>query len=282
MTTKFCLICTFLCGICLIGKAQTTSTGLSAADSLFASGQFLAARVGYERVLFVANEEPVTKFSAVIGKARCLKQQGLYGAAATFLNGQIQTNYPDSLQYWLRHEQILCTYLAGQFENTLSQIERLPYLHPSTLPSPLLMAVRVMTLNELRRWPEADTAYHTLAKYVRADTTRPNPYQQLPRLKSEKKAQWLSTFIPGAGQLYAGKPGEAALSILVQSAGLYFGITSFLQGYYLSAWGAGAGLFGSFHAGGVRRAEVLVQQLNQKRATVFNRQARQQVLELVK
>lgn len=278
MTTKFCLICTFLCGICLIGKAQTP---VIIADSLFESGQFLAARVAYERVLF-AGANPNELFPAAVGKARCLKQQGLYAPAVTFLNGQIQTNYPDSLLYLLRHEQILCAYLAGQFENTLSLIDRLPYLHPDVLLSPLLMAVRVLTLNELQRWPEADTAYHELALYVRADTARSNPYQRLPRLKSEKKAQWLSTFIPGAGQLYAGKPGEAALSVLVQSAGLYFGITSFLQGYYLSAWGVGAGLFGSFHAGGVRRAEVLVRQLNQKRTATFNAQVRQQVLGLIK
>ncbi|MBC3791219.1 TM2 domain-containing membrane protein YozV [Spirosoma sp. LMG 31447] len=224
--------------------------------------------------------EPVEQFSAAMGKARCLKQQGLNAQAVTFLNSQIQAIYPDSLTYQLRREQILCAYLAGQFENTLSLLDRLPYLHPDIPAPPLLMAVRVLSLNELNRWTEADTAYRALATYTHADTVQ-TPYKQLPRLKSEKKAQWLSTFIPGAGQFYAGKPGEAGLSILVQSAGLYFGITSFLRGYYLSAWGVGAGLFGSFHAGGVRRAEVLVRQLNQQRAAAFNSQLRQQVLKLI-
>ena len=163
-------------------------------SSLFASGQFLAARVAHERVLF-AGGEPAALFPAAVGKARCLKQQGLYAPAVTFLNGQMQTNYSDSLLYQLRHEQILCAYLAGQFENTLSLIDRLPYLHPDAQPSPLLMTVRVLTLNELQRWSEADTAYQKLAVHIRADTARQNPYQKLPRLKSEKKAQWLSTFI---------------------------------------------------------------------------------------
>ncbi|ADB41280.1 tetratricopeptide repeat protein [Spirosoma linguale] len=277
MTTRFCLICTFLCGICLIASAQNP---LAQADSLFASGQFLAARVGYERVLYTA-ESPDLQFGASIGKARCLKQQGLYAQAVTFLNGQVQPSYPDSLLYPLRREQILCAYLAGQFENALSLLDRLPYLHPDTPVSPLLIAIRVLSLNELRRWPEASVAYHELAVMAQADTLSV-PYQQIPELKSEKKAQWLSTFIPGAGQFYAGRPGEAALSIVMQSAGLYFGVTSFLQGYYLSAWGVGAGLFGSFHAGGVRRAEVLVRQLNQRRAAAFNANVRQQVLEMVK
>ncbi len=276
MTTRFCLICTFLCGICSIGKGQVT-----AGDSLFSSGQYVAARVAYERVLF-GTTEPDAVFAASMGKARCLKQQGLYASTVTFLNGQLQSNLPDSLLYRLRHEQILNAYLAGQFENTLSLVERLPYLHPNASPAPMLLAIRVLSLNELQRWPTADTAYHELAALVTADSTLPNPYRALPRLKSEKKAQWLSTFIPGAGQLYAGRPGEAVVSVLVQSAGLYFGITSFINGYYLSAWGVGAGLFGSFHAGGIRRAEVLVRQRNQQRANAFNAQLRERVIGLIK
>lgn len=276
MTIKFYLTCTFLYGICLIAEAQPS---LIQADSLFESGQFLAARVAYERVLF-DNPETNAQFSAALGKARCLKQQGLNAQAVTFLNSHIQFTYPDSLLYQLRREQIVCTYLAGQFENTLSLLERLPYLHPDVPSVPFLMVVRILALNELQRWSEASITYHELAAIVRADTSQ-NPYRQLPQLKSEKKAQWLSTFIPGAGQLYAGKPMEAALSIVMQSAGLYFGITSFLQGYYLSAWGVGAGLFGSFHAGGVRRSEVLIRQVNQQKAATFNKQVRQQLLGIV-
>lgn len=272
------MICTFLCGICSITKGQFTT---QTADSLFAQGQFLAARVAYERILF-GGGEPTTQFPAALGKARCLKQQGLYASAVTFLDGQMQTSYSDSLLYKLRQEQILCAYLGGQFENTLSLLDRLPYLHPDESPTVVQQSIRVLALNELQRWPEAEHAYGELAAHVRADTAGRNPYNKLPRLKSEKKAQWLSTFIPGAGQLYAGKPGEAMLSLLVQSAGLYFGITSFLQGYYLSAWGVGAGLFGSFHNGGVRRAEILIQQQNQQKVATFNTQARQQVLKLIK
>lgn len=277
MTTRFCLICTFLFGICSINNAQIPA---ATADSLFAAGQFLAARVAYERVLFTATD-PSAQFPAAIGKARCLKQQGLYALAVTFLNGQIQTDYPDSLRYQLRYEQILCAYLAGQFENTLSLYERLQYLHPHVPATPLLQCIRILALNELRRWPEAATAYYDLATHVRTDTSQSNPYRQLPRLKNEKKAKQLATFIPGGGQLYAGKPGEAALSLLIQSAGLYFGLTSFLQGYYLSAWGIGASLFGSFQAGGVRRTEVLVRQFNQRQAARFNAEARRLLLEMI-
>jgi tetratricopeptide (TPR) repeat protein len=275
--------------MCSLADAQSA---LQTADSLLATGRYLAARVAYERVLFAADTGigpghvglgdagPAASGRAALGKANCLKQQGLYASAAAFLTGQAQPDLPDSLRRQLVREQILCAYLAGQFENTLSLLDRLRYLNPDQPETPFSVSIKILSLNELQRWPEAAESYRQLQLLAGADTTQPGPYRHLPRLKSESKAQWLSTFIPGAGQLYAGKPAEAALSVLVQSAGLYFGVTSFLQAYYLSAWGVGAGLFGSFHAGGIRRAGVLVRQYNQKRVAAFNAQARQHVLDL--
>ncbi len=277
MTTRFCLICIFLCVTCF-SKAQTR--WLARADSLLAQKAYFEASVAYERVLF-NNASPQINFQAALGKTQCLKQQSLFANAVTFLSGQLAAAYPDSLSYRLRYEQILCAYLAGQFENTLSTIQQLTYLYPDQSAPPLVSVIQILSLNELQRWPEASAAYQQLLTWQGIDTTQHQPYQQLPKLKSQKKAQWLSTFLPGGGQFYAGKPGEALLSIAVQGAGLYFGITSFLQGYYISAWGIGAGLFGSFHMGGVRRAEVLVQQHNQKKIKSFNEQVKAQLLETV-
>ncbi|WP_229368479.1 hypothetical protein [Fibrisoma limi] len=203
---------------------------------------------------------------------------GRYNTAVTFINSQFSNSYPDSVRYQLRYQQILCAYLAGQFENTRSLLERLPVEHPGAPYSPLLECIRVFTLNELHRWAEAAVAYREAIGRLGADTTSDDPYRRLPKLKRESKAQWLSTFLPGAGQLYAGKPGEAILSILVQSAGLYFGVTSFLNAYYLSAWGVGAALFGSFHAGGVRRSQALVRQYNQRQISAFNERVKKRLL----
>ncbi|WP_234733025.1 tetratricopeptide repeat protein [Tellurirhabdus bombi] len=271
------MICIFLCVTCF-SKAQTR--WLARADSLLAQKAYFEASVAYERVLF-NNASPQINFQAALGKTQCLKQQSLFANAVTFLSGQLAAAYPDSLSYRLRYEQILCAYLAGQFENTLSTIQQLTYLYPDQSAPPLVSVIQILSLNELQRWPEASAAYQQLLTWQGIDTTQHQPYQQLPKLKSQKKAQWLSTFLPGGGQFYAGKPGEALLSIAVQGAGLYFGITSFLQGYYISAWGIGAGLFGSFHMGGVRRAEVLVQQHNQKKIKSFNEQVKAQLLETV-
>ncbi|KAB7733282.1 hypothetical protein F5984_01350 [Rudanella paleaurantiibacter] len=250
------------------------------ADSLAGAGRFFEAGIAYDRVGF-EEADSAARLSAVFGKVHCLKQQGRFAPAVQYLNGEVTNIYPDSVLLVLRHEQITCAYLAGQFENALSLLERLPYLHPDRpTETPLTRVVRILSLNELQRWPEAGAAYQQLLAQAGADTTK-TPYRQLPRLKSEQKAERLSTFIPGGGQFYAGKPGEAILSILVQSAGLYFGVTNFLAGYYLSAWGVGAALFGSFHAGGIRRSQNLVKEYNSRQVRQFNETVKKEVLKQV-
>lgn len=280
MTTRFCLICTFLCVVCCSTSAQSLSAGwLKRADSLAAAGQLFEAGIAYERVLF---EQPdsLARWGAIQGKLHCLKQQGRFAAAVQYLNGELTNAYPDSALLMLRRDQITCAYLAGQFENALSLLDRLPYLHPNqSTETPLTNVIRVLTLNELQRWPEAAVAYRVALARAGADTTQ-SPYRQLPKLKSERKGQMLATFVPGGGQFYAGKPGEALLSILVQSAGLYFGINSFLAGYYLSAWGVGAATFGSFHAGGIRRTETLIRQYNDRQIRQFNTNVKAELLKL--
>ncbi|WP_245581641.1 tetratricopeptide repeat protein [Rudanella lutea] len=274
------MICTFLCVTCLTNGQSLAQWWLQQADSLAGSGRFFEAGIAYDRVGF-EEADSAARLSAVLGKVHCLKQQGRFAPAVQYLNGEVTNAYPDSVLLMLRHEQITCAYLAGQFENALSLLERLPYLHPDRpTETPLTRVVRILSLNELQRWPEAGAAYRQLLAQTGADTTK-TPYGQLPRLKSEQKAERLSTFIPGGGQFYAGKPGEAILSILVQSAGLYFGVTNFLAGYYLSAWGVGAALFGSFHAGGIRRSQHLVREYNSRQVRQFNETVKKEVLQQV-
>lgn len=248
------------------------------ADSLAAGGQHFEAGIAYERVLF---EQPDSLLygQALTGKINALKQQGRFSVAVQTLNGELTRNFPDSMLLALRQDQIICAYLAGQFENALSLLDRLPYLHPDRpTETPLIKAIRVLSLNELQRWSEASVAYREILVKAGADTTK-TPYRQLPRLKSLEKAERLATFLPGGGQFYAGKPGEAMLSLLVQVGGLYFGVTNFLAGYYLSAWGIGAATFGSFHWGGIRRSEVLVKQYNAQQTRRFNAAVKSQLLE---
>jgi hypothetical protein len=155
--------------------------------------------------------------------------------------------------------------------------------YPHYIGGAYLQLLKILSLNELQQWPQAAIEYKLfLTQYTNLDTSAANLYKNLPKLKNENTAQWLSTFLPGAGQLYAGKPFEGLTSIVLQGAAAYFCIASLEQKYYFSAWFIGLGLFGSFHNGGVRRAEVLVQQYNKKKIIGFNDQVKEQLINSLK
>ena len=322
MIIRSCLTCISLCVIFLteaqtgnldsllrIERAGAAPAGrhmdeptpglLRIADSLYREGRYFEASIAYERVLFENGDrregamDPLqVQFLAVTGKLQCLKKQAQYDQAVTFLDAWQSYPFADSSLVEIHSQQILCTYLGGHFENVLSLVARWPYLHAGAKPAPLLVVLKILSLNELQRWKEAEDAYRSFVAEWGAPTPRPpeggvsgggrtlppDLYAQLPHLKSVGKAQWLSTFIPGAGLFYAGSPGEALFSILVQAAGVYFAVLSFEQHYYISAWLVGAALFGAFHMGSVRRSEVLVQRYNRKRVLQFNEKVRQQLL----
>ncbi|MEO6916522.1 MAG: hypothetical protein ABI151_13585 [Chitinophagaceae bacterium] len=259
------MTCIFLCGICTINlNAQSRIE----ADSLFAASNYFEASIAYERIIFAA-ENPEATWYATLQKIQCLKQQREFARAEVFVRMNLNNFSADSLRYRLQYEQALTAYLAGNFETAASVSELMLLSYPKHDFDRNLVVVRILSLNEIQQWDKAGELFAGNAEKL-FQVRVSDPYLQLPHLKNKDKAQWLSTFIPGGGQFYAGKPLEAMVSILIQGAGIYYGIASFQAQYYFSAWLVGAGLFGSFHFGGVRRAEILVDQYNAKKVKSFN------------
>jgi TM2 domain-containing membrane protein YozV len=295
MILRSFLTCISLCAIFLT-EAQTGDDSLrrqasvgADADALYRAGRYFEASIAWERVLF-ENKDPRQQVAAILGYTQSLKQEGLFDPAVSFLESWQAFPFPDSDRVRIHYQLILCSYLGGHFENVLSLVDRWPHEHAGASPAPLLVVLKILSLNELQRWEDAKKVYAAfVAEQLRAPR-RPAAYSrelpsdlyvQIPRLKSVSKAEALSTFIPGAGQFYAGRPGEAIFSILVQAAGIYFAVLSFQQQYYVSAWLVGAALFGAFHMGGVRRAQVLVQRYNRKKMIAFNEKVRLQLISLI-
>lgn len=277
MTTRFYLTCIFLCAVYTINAQPAV---LHDADSLFQQHKYFEASIAYERILFSDSNAEQTLY-AVKQKIQCLKQQRLFTQAITFIQASRNERLPDSVNYRLYYEQTLCAYLAGNFENALSVVEQVRFSYPAYKDDPKLLLLQILSLNELQQWTQASQVYNSLIILKHPTDTLQSPYLNLPHLKNKDKAQWLSTFIPGGGQVYAGKPLEALVSIIAQGAGIYFGIVSFQQHYYIATWLAGAGLFGSFHLGGVRRSETLVEQYNHKKMVEFNGKVREQLLKVM-
>ena len=268
------MTCTFLCAVCTINAQQSES---QRADSLFRQRAYFEASIEYERILFGNSQGSITAYT-IQQKIQCLKQQKQFAQAITFIRQHLLENLPDSISYQLYYEQVLCAYLGRNFENALSIMEQMKLIHARSAGDARLLLIRILSLNELQQWDQASRLYDQFMQQHGVAASL-SPYKDVPRLKSKDRAQWLSTFIPGGGQLYAGKPLEALVTIVIQGAAIYFGIVSFQQHYYVATWLVGAGLFGSFHMGGVRRSEVLVEQYNQKKIARFNQKVRELLLQ---
>lgn len=271
MTTRFYLTCIFLCVTC-ITKAQQPDW-MVVADSLYAKEQYFEAGIFCERVLFEQQDEVVTA-RAILLEAACYKKQGQFDKAARFIAANQSRSVSDSLQKILYTELATCYYLAGDFDNCIAAADRSAILYGNTCGTRWMNLLKLLSLNEQQRWQEATALYR---QQVPGDTLT-DFYAHIPHLKSESKASWLATFIPGAGHFYAGKTWEGIASIVLQGAGVYYGIISWLDKYYVSAWLVGGGIAGSFHLGGVKRAAELVKMYNRKKTYEFNEKVKQSVM----
>ena len=278
MKIKFFWICIFLCVSC-ISKAQESESLLSKAEQLYNNAQYEEAALVYERIMF-ENESAATFYKAVKGKTHCLKQTGFFMDAARHIKNNLAQVQEDSLKAQLNVDWITCLYLADAKQEALGVVARLKfagyYRYADTEWVDLL---HIFLLNESERWQDAKVVCQAWLERNKLDTNMAALwYQQLPKLKSEKKAAWLSTFLPGAGQFYAGKFWGGVTNIILQALPLYYGIVSFKDKYYFSAWLLGGGIFGSFRMGDVRRAQDLVHMYNRKKITAFNHQLREQLM----
>jgi hypothetical protein len=247
------------------------------ADSLYSCEQYRDAAIEYERIIFKikGNKE---KSLALLKKARCYKQINQF----TFANHELdQTSYrdlEDSLIYQIRYEKALCSYLNQDFNNSESQLIQILYLTKDTNLVRQSFLLRTLNLNELNLY---DTAYASALRYIRyseisdiqkgkALNSITQLYSKPPKLKKEKTARLLCTFIPGSGQIYAGAPLEGLFNFSLQAAALGFAVYEFLDTYYITGYFVGLGMFQKFYFGGIRRAEYLVKKRNYQVTKKFN------------
>lgn len=96
--------------------------------------------------------------------------------------------------------------------------------------------------------------------------------------KSPQLAQWMSTFLPGAGQIYAGKLESGLISGAVNAAVCYLLVDSILDERYVDA--VGICLVGSrFYMENRVKAREWTTEHNQRLEVDFLRQLKQQVLD---
>jgi hypothetical protein len=229
--------------------------------------------VEYERVIFLHPEGEVAA-RAQLRKAACEKMLGLYDQAATGLESvDVQSLADTGLRYRILFEGMVTAYLAHEPARALARRSVIVHYFPDSARSRDLMLLGILSLNEMQRWHEADTAY---GRYMRlwggGYDPAWSPYNHIPKLKNPDKAENLSAFLPftGAGLFYAGDAPEAILNMALQVGFIAFGAYSVLMERYITGILVGVGGYAAFYHGGVRRARRVAEMHNERESLRFN------------
>jgi tetratricopeptide (TPR) repeat protein len=273
-TIRFFFSFIFLCGI----FSSSWATG-SKGDSLYASGQYFEASIEYERMIFKA-ESQANSYYFKYKKALCYKQLKRFDRAIDELQPMYFTNSADSLFRRVCYEQSLCFYLNGEPTKALWKIDEYFHRSADTVSYRVFMPVKLLCLNENLQWNEAKECFMLLIQMQNFTPEKETEITQivnelykkrnLPHIRSTKKAENWSRFIPGSGQVYAGSTGEGVVNFLLNASILAFTAHQVYNGFYITGYLAGLGFFNKTYHGGIKRSVILTSQKNKELIASFN------------
>lgn len=285
---KYYLIYIFLCAPFLI-KANLPDSIFQAGDSLFKAGSFFKAGIEYEYIAFFADSTNI-KTIAKNKRIDCFTQLGKFEQAQNYAEKVPIFNTSDTLKYEIIYKRALNAYLAGNFGNAKAHFMQLKHYFPNDVITSDDNVLYILILNELNEWQNAkNEALDWIQKIEIQHETKDslikvvqNFYsdKRIPKLKSVKKAQTFSTFVPGSGQVYAGYPLEGVFNLTLHLASLAFAAEEILAGYYITGYLGGFGMFQKLYFGGIRRTEYLTNKTNYKRSQEFNQKAKEFILDI--
>lgn len=271
---KFFFSCTFLCGIFLSSEGKE-----GVADSLYVSGKYFEASIEYERLIFNAQDQS-NLYYFKYRKALCYKRLKEFGKALEELQPIYFANSADSLFLRVYYEQTLCYYLNGEPAKALWKIDEYCHRSADSASYRYFMPVKIICLNETYQWNEARNcfmSYIALQNFTSEKETEmklivENLYskRRIPHIRSIDKAENWSRFIPGSGQIYAGKTGEGVVNFLINASLLAFSAQQVLNGFYITGYFAGLGFLNKTYQGGIKRSGVLASKSNKEQLVRYN------------
>ncbi len=280
------LHCTFMF-LCALFTGSNAQNIFRNADSLFLAESYMNASIEYERVIFSTNDHLVTNHS-LYRKAICYKALGQYSRASQQLLRIAYYGTTDSSQYLYHYESALCSFLAGKFEDTKSQLLQIKQYTKDTSLINKIFLLEALNNNELGDYIEAKKSFDHYFR-INYSTNRADSLKLLfdkyyskkgiPRMKSQKTADVLE-YIPGLGMLYAGYPILGSFNFLLNAVCLAGGIYEVYYGFYFTGYFAGAAILSKFYFGGRSLTEKLLVKHNYLEKRRFNDKVRKQIREL--
>ena len=222
------------------------------AEHLFNHGNYKSSRLEYKRFLFANPDTDVDDY--VLYRIA----QGYYfqenSEKARQLLGELLKTHPDSPLN--RHAQLMLgkSYLdAGEYTSARSNFSKIIHADTDVQLSAQAQYLKSWCYVNEWNWLKGIAEFrkvsriqpHTSLSMVSnqlADTALANI--PLP-LKSPDSAQWLSTFFPGVGQIYAGKRRNGLIAAAVNAALIYLTVDAARDERYVDA--VGISLLGLWH-----------------------------------
>lgn len=282
---KFFFSFIFLCGISLISNSAVLK-----ADSLYATGNYFEASIEYERLIFQGDAE-IDLNRLRYRKALCYRQMNEFERAINVLQSTYFSNANDSLYRFICYEQSLCYYLNNEPARALWKIDE--YLHRTSDSTNfgVFLPIKILSLHETYKWKEAELSFIEFVELQHFEPEKETALKRLaaelyskknrPRIKSLNAARNWSRFIPGSGQIYAGKSGEGITNFLINASVLTFAGIQVYNGFYITGYLAGLGFFNKTYHGGMKRAEVIASQTNKQHMVEFNREVNQEIISII-
>lgn len=245
------------------------------AEQLFESGDYQAARREYKRLLFY---RPDTAFTDVANYriAQSYYYQNEPDRAERLFHefSAIHPNSPLRFQSQLMLGQL--HFDAGEYSQARSSLFEL--LHANTAPEVVAAA------HYLRSWCYIRTTdWHKAISELRqidASQTGAIPGEKAEKLadmllretplpsKSPQLAGWLSTVVPGSGQLYVGKVKEGIFAAALSGTFIYLAVDAIRDRRYMDC--AGISLVGwQFYWGNRTDAQQLASEYNEHHEQAF-------------
>ncbi len=250
------------CWICISlfapysGKAQSDR-----ADSLIQSGEYLAARVELEWLIYQGQSQFYAN-ELFLKKSWCYKASREFEKAFATLQRADLYNGPDSVRFQLFYESILNAYLTDKHDIALSLLKELNYNFEG-IENYTLDIIEIIALSQVERWRDAKSAYKKLSQRYHLNLDSAIFDQVLHhKFKSPQKAAKLSCFFPGAGLFYAGAPIRALTSIGMQGGSVAFALHGLVDGYYFTNVFTGVALFYLLYNGGAHYAATIARNKN--------------------
>lgn len=215
--------------------ASTAAPTLDFAESLFQGGQYREAAVEFLRYSLDGPSDDDGRQQAVLRAANSYRRGGSTDVALRCLDSfTSRTVLADSFRCLARLERSYCLRDRGEHEQAFAALQG-SGCGPGTPAAPRMALMSAGELLHLRRWKEATEAV-TAGAMAGSDSAASESIARLQALAGQGRrmrgpspavAGALSTVIPGAGRIYAGRRAEGVSAFLMTGAAIWQSVAGF-------------------------------------------------------